>query len=280
LLHALIELLPRTRLLAVGCRRLTGLLAVATRLLRGLASHRGLASGRLTEATAGGLTTGGLASGRLTVSTGLLTHRRLASGRRCATGRLAHASGRRSTAGRLLAKTSGLASGRGTSHTGRRRSGLRRCGGLRRCDRLLRTGNRCGGRILKSRSTTTGGRWRSGAGTGKHGAALLHGAGEVDVLNRDHRLAESHRVADAEVDRTGDSLTTGKERSVRRAEVLKDQLTGLESDLGVSTGDLRIQQSDVTDVSADDDRLLIERLGFGGAARVLNVQGVERHRGS
>jgi hypothetical protein len=147
---------------------------------------------------------------------------------------------------------------------------------------LLSAGNRGRRGILKPWRSTgrrrTTGRRRSGTGTGKHGAALSHGSGEVDVLDRDHRLAESHGIADTQLCRSGHPLATGQEGTVRRTEILEHQLPGLKTDLGMSTGDLWIQKGDVTDISTDDDRLFIEGFGFGGTARVLNVQGVERHR--
>ncbi|MEM7153401.1 MAG: hypothetical protein AAF799_11205 [Myxococcota bacterium] len=94
------------------------------------------------------------------------------------------------------------------------------------------------------------------------------------MLDGDRRLTQSHRVADPHLDGTGDSLTAGKKRSVRRTEILKDELAVSESKLGVPTGHLSIHEGDVTDIAADDDRLLVERLSFRGTSRVLDVQGV------
>ena len=100
------------------------------------------------------------------------------------------------------------------------------------------------------------------------------------MLDGDHRLTEAHRVPDAKLDRSADSLTAGKKGAVGRSEILEHQLAGLKPKLGMTTRDLGIEERDVTDVAADDDRLLVERFRFWGAACVLNVQGVERHRES
>jgi hypothetical protein len=109
---------------------------------------------------------------------------------------------------------------------------------------------------------------------------VLHGPWKIDVLDCDHRLTQTHRVSDPQLDGSLNPLATGEKRSVGRSQVLEDDLPAAESHFCMPPRNLGIQQSDVADISTDDDRFFVEGFGFGGPPRVLNVQGVQRHRGS